>query len=807
MLKEWRIETEDGDDVFLGVMKDAEKQGYGQMVRSTGDRVQGRWQDNQLNGLCFLMDSEGHHFFGECSNNLKHGVGRSSVDGYGRWEEGVLVQQDSALWEKCKEIFEKLKNDFLDFEVELEEHNFNPLFDWYADFHKMEPKDVENLALKATDSPHKSRSSRFTHSRKSAQKTPVSQNTGKKQQVGESGNKTQAGEGEENTTDAQEQQQQEKPVYLKRKRSISKNRPIPKEIIRDLKYAKKLSAKETKQKRAKSPILPSPKKRNENFQIYLTNGEKIIPYLENVKKMHKIKSKKGGKEVLVDDPNYVENRKYDLDDTNLLFRQNYAGEIGLEDYADLLEAEKRIEIYYKSYLDRCMRNGPDGVKYKIGERFDYKYNKPGKKKPEDDLPDLWDQFIGDYISGRIYIPGLRPDKDFDDMTPEEKRRYLFNTNYHPPFNRYVTNRLYPSMNQLARDILDAIRNGTFKGDPEAAKKRKADAEARYKELKYASLELLVDPLLPEKYTSPRSKKEFEALKRKLRRDRIKELSENGNRLAKYRLPKSLLANRYGDSGRPRALTPRTRTPNYRRKSRQPRKRTRSITDIRKKPPVGKRWGDYHRVARLYERATLNYRPFCYRLFDPLPENPKERREEWKDRTSRYDFENTKHLYDSRPEAKVLSKRISDKNYSKLFPKIPNQAKTPRSRSRNQSNDSPTKNSKNLTGQIHQKKVGFRRSKQKDISYAMMPIKSPTSRKKKISVVFHSHLIKAQKNSKRRRTGTAKKVYTERQRSRRSWRSRNSKSRSKSRRSRNTSNSRSPLRRTRTSPRVTEFSIY
>lgn len=198
----------------------------------------------------------------------------------------------------------------------------------------------------------------------------------------------------------------------------------------------------------KGSIEPDPNKvKNKRSKIFLSTGDKIIPYLENVKKLHREKVLKDGKIEYIPEPNYQEDKpKTDFDDTELLFRNQHAGEPGLEEYKDILERDKRIQVYYKSYLDRHLKDKPKDWVEKIGKKQRFKTKKKGPDD-KDPIPELWDEFVGEYNSGRVYMPGVRPDKDFDDMTEEEKKIYLFNTDYKPPFEKYVTSkRNSPSKN-------------------------------------------------------------------------------------------------------------------------------------------------------------------------------------------------------------------------------------------------------------------------------------------------------------------------------------------------------------------------
>jgi len=201
----------------------------------------------------------------------------------------------------------------------------------------------------------------------------------------------------------------------------------------------------------------SPSK-NERTNIRMVNGDKILPSLENVKRMHKLELEDEiGRKTYVDDPEYIENQKTDFDDTDLLFGRDSLG-LGLEPYADLLEQEKRIGVYYKSYLDRFMRDKPKDWVEKIPERMRLRKTQGKESLPPGDNSDLWHSFIGGFTSGRPYVPGVRLPNNWDDLTPEERWKYLFNTDYKPPFDEYVKYKDLESLGKKARDLLERSKS-------------------------------------------------------------------------------------------------------------------------------------------------------------------------------------------------------------------------------------------------------------------------------------------------------------------------------------------------------------
>ena len=76
-----------------------------------------------------------------------------------------------------------------------------------------------------------------------------------------------------------------------------------------------------------------------------------------------------------------------------------AKELGasLNDYASILEKERRIDQYYKSYVERGGTPDRFNFKNKVNGYFDYNLT-PNKE--------LWDNFVGGYNSGTEYMPNL-----------------------------------------------------------------------------------------------------------------------------------------------------------------------------------------------------------------------------------------------------------------------------------------------------------------------------------------------------------------------------------------------------------------
>ena len=266
------------------------------------------------------------------------------------------------------------------------------------------------------------------------------------------------------------------------------------------------------------------KKKKSNFTgKTLLNGDKIVRKPVNVKKAHRVAVKDPkGRTKYEPEPGYESGTQaapelLDGEDV-LLFNEPELG-LGLDEYADELEMEKRVEQYYKSYLDRMMREDPKDWDERMPNLFACWKN--GKKKGllAEDTSRLWRRFIGDYVSGRIYFPNERRPRYFDDLPPEQKLLYLFSTDYKPFFAYYVQNRKYKSTGQKAKEFLNSrSKEGSREGSKEPRSPNlgdEGDGEGRLNELDSEAVERYLEAEEKRKRPGKKGKRSGKGKKKQL----------------------------------------------------------------------------------------------------------------------------------------------------------------------------------------------------------------------------------------------------------------------------------------------------
>lgn len=592
----------DKDTRYLGYYSEGQRDGFGQLSIQNKKKIHGMWKEDSLEGVALIIDDE-MIYVGEVQNGKKSGFakfkikGKSEISKLSKFEDDQFVEEIEDENEKIfEDVYIALKNKSLDFELGIETAKMASLIDWYAILQEFEVKREKKRARKVS----RSRSNK------------------------NSGNRN------------------------VEKRQLSPNKKIPEIVKKDIENFNS----EYQSIDLKGTSEPDPNKlKNKRSKIYLKSGDKIIPYLENVKKLHKDKVLVDGKVKLIPESNLQEEKpKTDFDDTELIFGERLEGEPGLEEYKDILERDRRIQVYYKSYLDKIMREKPKDWVEKIGKKRKFKTKK--KEKSDDPVPELWDEFLGEYNSGRIYMPGVRPDKEFDQMTDEEKKVYLFNTDYKPPWEKYVeSKRKSPQKKSLpGKNLIFLIIL-----EPDNDSKKVTFNE---------TVEFNTIPL-KNSHEDP----EFEAKKQKLKDTHLSKLYDKLSGRDKYAMPNSWLEeNRNSEKyTNLRSKTPIKKREKNRHRGNREKNLSYSPLNGKKRHSPGKRWGDYDRTVNLIERGRLEQMPVCHHFFDPLNFKTHNSREEWQRRVEPYSYESTKNYFDSRPKEKILSKVNKDLNFAKMFP--------------------------------------------------------------------------------------------------------------------------------------------
>lgn len=630
---------------FLGYFNEEKRDGFGQEFKKpTDEKIHGVWKDGKLDGSALIINNE-VIYIGEIQDGKKSGFAKikkltgdnKEISGLVKFDNDQLVEEiEDPSGKIFSDLYTNLKNASLDFELNIEASKMTSLFDWYSLLHQFGPKDEPKKKQK--------REKVATSNNGNSNKSKKSSKGKKKKEI-----------------------------------TLSPNKKIPEVVKKDVKNF----SPEYRAIDLKGSIEPETnKQRNKRSKIYLSTGDKIIPYLENVKKLHKNKVLIKGKVVHLPEPNMNENNpKTDFDDRELLFRNQLSGEPGLEEYKDILERDKRIQVYYKSYLDRMMKERPKDWVERIGKRKKYKGRKRNPNDP-DPIPDLWDEFLGKYYSGKVYMPGVRPQKEIDEMTEEEKKLYLFNTDYKPPFEKYVTSkRNSPSKQDDGNNHILIYF---------------LEKEVDSKRVTFGSDSLV------HKYTSERNPDQFEEQKKEIRGAQEEKYKQKLRKLDRYAFPEDLLEDNRSSSKYSylRSVTPNNMKRNWNRhRGKKNQNRSYSPLTGKKTKDVMKRWGDYSRVAYLMERARLEQMPICHKFFDPIEHKKANRLEEWAKRVEPYSYHSTKKYFDPRPEKNFLSKRNNDKKFSKMFPE---ERKTP------ESEIIKKKKSLKYSGKIKQRKSGKRR---------------------------------------------------------------------------------------------------
>lgn len=678
--------------IFIGNIRQGKKRGLGQLVnKKTEEKIQAEWKDDKIVGVGLIVTNEGETYLGEIMRNQKNGLGRQELKSeyiYGVFSNGKLIadkSHDKLTVKKIKGLISQFERKNQEFIRLCEKSKVKP-FEWYKGEKEenVTPKILHEDMKKTVEKPKKEVNLDSVETKKQA---PVYEL--------DSSMETSMLTSQENSLI--------KPIYLSpqsrkrgydsrsrgsRKFEMSPNFAISPEVKKDEEY---LSPVKTKSK-------------NERSKIYLYSGERVLPDLENIKKLHKIEYEdEYGRKRLKNDNEYLGDVHTDFDDKNLMFSDPNQLGIPLDDYANILEKEKRIGTYYKSYLDRYKREKPEDWKEVIKGRSRSR-SKGQNESPSKYNPELWDQYIGKYKSKRVYIPGVRPNIPFDEMTEEEKTKYLFFTDYKPPFDRYVKNRRHPSTEKKARDVLS----------------RSTSKDPKLHIMNYLKSRKTKDqydlPYDLTKYVVERDPEEFEQTKKNLKRRRHREAKKAEGIRNKTILSKPFLNdNRHGPkyTNIPRAKRRRNNKVSlsavlgY-----EPRTKSLSPLETGKgkvRVNLTKRWGDYGRVADLYERAFLHQDGVCQILHNQRNSNGKSPLNDYDKKKlleMPYKYEYTKNNFNKFKCAKSqLSKSLDRYNYGQLY-------------------DGPLKshrkNSKNKLLPFKNPKSPFKRSRNVSKSYAEVP---------------------------------------------------------------------------------------